>query len=179
MANQSTQATIFTAIHPDIVKRTNVGSMSISVVMLVIGFASFFSAFQLDDKSSSISMLLMVLGTALLLMGVFRIFWKSKEMVYMPTGSAAKEQSLFFDTRYAGTISELLKAGSFQTDDVIKSAHSGNIRLDVILSQDSKFAAVQLFQFVPYTYDPVTPVYYFVGEQASAFAAYLQKSKMK
>lgn len=179
MANQTVQATIFTAMHPDIAKRTNVGSMFISLAMLVVGFAAFFSAFQLDDQSSSLSMLLMVLGTALLLMGIFRVFWKSKEMVYLPTGSATKEHSLYFDTRHAGDISELLKAGKFPVDNVIKSAHSGNVRLDVLLSQDSRFAAVQLFQFVPYTYDPVTPVYYFIGEQASALSAYLQKSRMK
>lgn len=171
--------TIFTAVHPDIAKRTNVGSMFISLAMLAIGFIAFFSAFQMDDSSSSISMFLMVLGTALLLMGVFRIFWKSKEMVYVPTGSATKELSCFYDSKYAGELSELLKSGKFVNDNVIKSVHSGNVRLDILLSQDSKFAAVQLFQFVPYTYDPVTPVYYFVGEQASSLAAYLQKSKQK
>lgn len=179
MTNQSAQATIFTAIHPDIAKRTNIGSMFISLAMLIVGFTAFFTAFQLDDKSSSLSMLLMVSGTALLLMGIFKVFWKSKEMVYLPTGSSTKELSFYFDTRHAGDVSELLKAGLFPVDSVIKSTHSGNVRLDVLMSQDSKFAAVQLFQFVPYTYDPVTPVYYFIGEQASALSGYLQKSKMK
>lgn len=49
----------------------------------------------MSDKSSTLSMGLMVLGTALILLGVFRLFWKSKEIVYLPTGSVAKERSLF------------------------------------------------------------------------------------
>ena len=51
--------------------------------------------------------------------------------------------------------------------------------MDVILSADKKFAAVQLFQFVPYTYQPITSVQYFTNEQASAVIAFLSKSKMQ
>jgi len=50
--------------------------------------------------------------------------------------------------------------------------------MDVMLSADKKFAAVQLFQFVPYTYQPITPVQYFTNEEASAVVVFLSKSKM-
>ena len=43
----------------------------------------------------------------------------------------------------------------------IKSSGSGNVRMDVMISQDNKCAAVQLYQFVPYTYTPVTSVRYY------------------
>ena len=113
--------------------------------MLLIGILAFASTFELDDKSSTTSMALMVLGTGLFLMGIFRLFWKSKEVVYLQ----------------------------------IKSEASGNIRMDVILSADKKFAAVQLFQFVPYTYQPITSVQYFTNEKASAIVAFLSKSKIQ
>ena len=64
-------------------------------------------------------------------------------------------------------------------DSKIKSEASGNIRMDVILSADKKFAAVQLFQFVPYTYQPITSVQYFTNEKASAIVAFLSKSKIQ
>ena len=54
---------------------------------------------------------------------------------------------------------------------------SGNLRLDVMLSEDRKFAAVQLFQFVPYTYNPVTSVRYFTNGEAASIAAFLTKTK--
>ena len=62
---------------------------------------------------------------------------------------------------------------------MLKSESSGNIRMDVILSEDKKFAAVQLFQFVPYTYNPITSVQYFTNGEASAVAAFLSKCKLR
>lgn len=175
---QTIDATIFASTHPDIAKRTSVSGVLISSVMLLIGILAFASIFELDDKSSTTSMALMVLGTGLFLMGIFRLFWKSKEVIYLPTKSVAKEHSVFFDLKHVDTLKNFVNSGSFSTDLKIKSEASGNIRMDVILSADKKFAAVQLFQFVPYTYQPITPVQYFTNEEASAVVAFLSKSKM-
>ncbi|WP_217931262.1 hypothetical protein [Bacteroides caecimuris] len=175
---QTIDATIFASTHPDIAKRTSVSGVLISSVMLLIGILAFASIFELDDKSSTASMALMVLGTGLFLMGIFRLFWKSKEVIYLPTKSVAKEHSVFFDLKHVDTLKNFVNSGSFSTDLKIKSEASGNIRMDVILSADKKFAAVQLFQFVPYTYQPITPVQYFTNEEASAVVAFLSKSKM-
>lgn len=178
MATQTIDATIFASAHPDIAKRTSVSGLVFSCIMLLAGVLAFISTFELEDRSSTISMGLMVLGTALFLVGVFRIFWKSKEVVYLPTGSVAKEQSVFFDLKNLDKLSGMVKSGSFATDSAIKGESSGNIRMDVILSEDTKFAAVQLFQFVPYTYNPVTSVCYFTNGEATALAAFLKKIKI-
>lgn len=179
MATQTIDATIFASSHPDIAKRTSVSGLIFSCVMLLVGVLAFISTFEMEDRSSTISMGLMVLGTALFLIGVFRLFWKSKEVVYLPTGSRAKEQSFFFDLRNLDKLSEMIKNGSFSADTPVKGEASGNIRMDVILSEDTKFAAVQLFQFVPYTYNPVTSVRYFTNGEATALAAFLKKCKMR
>ena len=179
MATQTIDATIFASSHPDIAKRTSISGIVFSCIMLLIGILSFASTFELEDKSSTISMALMVFGTGLFLVGIFRIFWKSKEVVYVPTGSVAKEQSVFFDLKHMDALKNLVNSGSFSADSKIKSEASGNIRMDVILSADKKFAAVQLFQFIPYTYQPITSVQYFTDEQASAVIAFLAKSKMQ
>lgn len=175
---QTIDATIFASTHLDIAKRTSVSGVLISSIMLLIGILAFASIFELDDKSSTASMALMVLGTGLFLMGIFRLFWKSKEVIYLPTKSVAKEHSVFFDLKHVDTLMNFVNSGSFSTDLKIKSEASGNIRMDVMLSADKKFAAVQLFQFVPYTYQPITPVQYFTNEEASAVVAFLSKSKM-
>ena len=176
---QTIDATIFASTHPDIAKRISVSGVLISSVMLLIGILAFASTFELDDKSSTTSMALMVLGTGLFLIGIFRLFWKSKEVVYLPTKSVAKEHSVFFDLKHMDALKNLVNSGSFSADSKIKSVASGNIRMDVILSADKKFAAVQLFQFVPYTYQPITSVQYFTNEKASAIVAFLSKSKIQ
>ena len=101
---------IFASSHPDIAKRTSVSGLIFSCIMLLAGVIAFVSTFEMEDRSSTISMGLMVLGTALFLIGVFRLFWKSKEIVYLPTGSVAKEQSIFFDLK------DSMKAGLSTSD---------------------------------------------------------------
>lgn len=174
---QTIDTTLFTSSHPDIAKRTSLSGVLISSVMLLVGILAFGSTFELEEKSSTISMALMVFGTVLFLLGIFRLFWKSKEVVYLPTKSVTKEHSIFFDLKYVDSLMKIVNSGSFSADSAIKSDSSGNIRMDVILSEDKKFAAVQLFQFVPYNYQPVTSVQYFTNDEASAVVAFLAQSK--
>ena len=148
MATQTIDATLFASSHPDIVKRTSVSGLIFSVAMLLVGVFIFASIFEMSDKSSTLSMALMVLGTAFVLLGVFRLFWKSKEVVYLPTGSVTKERSVFFDLKYLGKLTDMIENEQLNGETEIKSSGSGNVRMDVMISQDNKFAAVQLYQFV-------------------------------
>lgn len=173
---QTIDAAIFASSNPNIAKRTSISGVILSSIMLLVGVLAFGSTFELEDKSSAISMALMVFGTGLFLTGIFRLFWKSKEVVYLPTGSITKERSIFFDLKHMDTLIHIVNSGSFPVDSNLKSEASGNIRMDVILSEDKKFAAVQLFQFVPYTYQPITSVQYFTNESASSVAAFLAKT---
>lgn len=178
MATQNFDATIFASSHPDIAKRTSLSGLICSSIILLVGVLAFVSTFEMEDRSSTLSMGLMVLGTGMFLIGIFRLFWKSKEVVYLPTKSVAKEQSVFFDLKYMDQLKEMVQKGEFPADTKLKGENSGNIRMDVILSEDKKFAAVQLFQFVPYTYNPITSVLYFTNGEASALAAFLSKCRV-
>ena len=129
---QTIDATIFASSHPDIAKRTSISGVLFSSFMLLVGILAFASTFELEDRSSTVSMALV----------------------------------------------DIVNSGSFSANSDIKSETSGNIRMDVILSEDKKFAAVQLFQFVPYTYQPITSVHYFTNEDASAVVAFLSKSNL-
>lgn len=178
MATQTFDTTIFASSHPDIAKRTSLSGLIFSGLILLVGVLAFVSTFEMEDRSSTLSMGLMVLGTGMFLIGIFRLFWKSKEVVYLPTKSVAKEHSVFFDLKYMDHLKEMVQTGEFPADTNLKGDTSGNIRMDVILSEDKKFAAVQLFQFVPYTYNPITSVQYFTNGEASALAAFLSKSRL-
>lgn len=178
MSTQTIDATIFASSHPDIAKRTSVSGLLFSGLMLVAGVLAFVSTFEMEDRSSTLSMGMMVIGSGLFLIGIFRLFWKSKQVVYVPTGSIAREQSIFFDLKHMDELKSMVKAGTFPADTKMKGEASGNIRMDVILSEDKKFAAVQLFQFVPYTYNPITSVQYFTNGEASAVAVFLSKCKL-
>ena len=176
MISQTVDVNLLTSTHPDIAKRISLVGLMYSIVMLLAGIFFFVLDFELITKSTSVSMLLMLFGTVLVLYGVYRIFWRSRELVYLPTGSIVREYNLFFDLQYLNTITDMLNNGQL-SNVALKNQSSGNIRLDIMLARDHKFAAVQLFQFVPYCYTPVTQVYYFRGTEASAVATFLLKSR--
>lgn len=179
MSTQTIQSSIFASLHADVAKRINLSSVILSVLFCLAGVTLFVLTLSLEDRSSATGLGLMVLGTGLILLAVFRFSWLSTKKVYLPTGSLVKEQVLFFDLKYLDDLKQLIDSGNFTLDLHFKSEVSGNIRLDVMLSEDHEFAAVQLFQFVPYHYQSVTPVRYYVGAEASQLASFLAASRVR
>lgn len=177
MLNQLNHATIFACSHPNTVKRTSSVSLLFSGATVLAGISAFILTFQLSDKSSATCMGLMVLGTALFLLGTFGLVWKSKELVYVPTNSVTKEHTLLFNIKYQDQLTNLLNSGSFPHDLSIRSEAGGTVRMDLIVSKDQKFAAVQLFQFTDYTYHPLTGICYFADCEAESVASFWSKSK--
>lgn len=170
---QTLDSSIFASSHSDIVKRNSISNILFSIVLLLAGVFAFVATLELHDRSSAFGMALLVLGTGFVLLGIYRLVWKSKELVYVPTGSLARERSLFFDLKDMNVLADCIESGTFYKAFDMKKHSSGNVRMDVILSDDGRYAAVQLFQFVPYMYQPVTSVHYFTGEKAIAVAGFL------
>lgn len=168
---------MFSTVHPDIEKRTSVSSVLISAIFCVIGAGAFIASLRIGDSSSTMSMALMTGGTILFLLAVFRLFWKSKEWVYVPTSSIAKEHSCFFDECDLQALTAALESKNFAGQKDVKAKACGNVRMDYMLSQDKRFVAVQLFRFVPYTYEPASSVFYYTDAEANAFARCLEESK--
>lgn len=172
----SADETLFSVAYPDIEKRTSISSMFVSAIFCLVGAGAFIASLRVVDTSSTLSMAFMTGGTILLLLAVFRFFWKSKEWVYVPTGSVAKERTCFFQENDLQALNAMLEKKDFESAHRLNPTPCGNVRMDYMLSQDKKFVAVQLFRFIPYTYEPASSVYYYTGNDAIAFARYLQKS---
>lgn len=177
MNTQTIETPVLPASRPDVAKCVNTNNLFLSLGLFLLGILILYFALQFEDNTSALSMLLMVTGTALLFFSVFRFFMKSKKTVYLPTKSEIKKSSLFFDPVYLDTLSEMLKSGNFIQDKTVPGLHSGNIRMDMRVSRDKKFARVQLFRYIPYTYSAVSPVFYFTGESAESFCAFLKAAK--
>lgn len=171
-----TEATLFSTTHPDVVKRTSVSSVILSAVLCVTGVCAFAASLKTGDSSSTLSMAFMTGGTILLLWAVFRFFWRSKEWVYAPTGSVAEEGGCFFDVCDLQALTETLEKKDFETKNGVNVKKNGNVRMDYMISRDKRFVAVQLFRFIPYTYEPASSVFYFTGDDARAFVHCLETS---
>lgn len=169
--------TLFSTAHPDIVKRTSVSSVVTSVIICLVGVGAFVASLEMGDSSSTLSMLFMTGGTLLFLLVIFRLFWKSKEWIYLPTGSVAKESACFFDVCDLQALKEALETGNFSNKSDVKVKPNGNVRMDYVMTKDKKFIAAQLFRFVPYTYEPASSVFYYTGSDANAFINCLNTSE--
>ena len=60
-------------------------------------------------------------------------------------GQCDQERSVFFDLKYLGKLTDMIENEQLNGETEIKSSGSGNVRMDVMISQDNKFAAVQLY----------------------------------
>lgn len=78
---QTIDATIFASSHPDIAKRTSISGVLFSSFMLLVGILAFASTFELEDRSSTVSMALMVFGTGLFLVGIDEAMSSFREVV--------------------------------------------------------------------------------------------------
>lgn len=160
---------LLSASHPHISKHISIFSIVVSSFIALIGVGAILIALQLNDSDSTICMSLLTVGTILLLIAVYRFFWKSKEMVYLPTSSVIKNGVCYLDIANLQIMKDLLEEGGFESLKNVPVKMSGNARLDYMVSKDGKFAAAQLYRFIPYTYEPFSRVFYYTGADAATF----------
>ena len=110
---------------------------------------------------------------------MYRLYVKSKQMIYAPADRVVNEAVAYFDLRDFERLHEHLKTMDFSTLQDVKVEQSGNIRLDIFVSIDKRFVAAQLFQFIPYRYKAVTPIYHYHGEVAAQFLKYINTNQCK
>ena len=153
----SADVTLFSRVHPDIVKRISVSSVIVSALLAIGGIGAFVTSLRMG--------------------ALFRLFWRSKEWVYTPTGSVTKEGSCFFDVCDLHVLTARLDKKTFGKDSDVQVKSNGNVRMDYLISHDKRFAAVQLFRFIPYTYEAASSVYYLTGQDALDFTRCLETNK--
>lgn len=165
----SNSVSLFTNSHENVSKLLDKRSIAVSILFILLGAAAFYFSIIEESESSSISMLVMTLGAAFLLVGVFRLFWKSYSWFYLPTNSRIVVKSEFYETSDFRNLKLKLDNGDFSGEKNVKSGNTGGIRMDFMYSNDRKYAAVQLYQFSSYIYQPVTKIYYYKDNVAGSF----------
>lgn len=164
------EATLLSAAHPQVSKRTCISSILLSSLLALGGGIAISVSLGMNRTSSTLNMIVLTSGAILLLVAMYRLFWRSREMVYAPTGSVISDGTCFLDICDLKRMEDMLEQGNFETTGKLPFKHSGTVRMDYMLSKDHRFAAVQLFKFIPYTYEPVSQVYYYTDVAASQFA---------
>lgn len=165
---------LFESTHQDVIKRINTSGMFLSILLILTGIVILVSSSQIGRVSAAITLTLMILGCGLLLLGIYWIVFKSKTLVFGPTGSKILKNSASFDIHELIKLERIIKSGSFSAE-LIPTSEKGSVRLDYMMSEDGQFVAVQLFQFSTYKYTADIPITYFRGDKAEEAFAFLKQ----
>lgn len=169
---QTTQVaeTLFSAVHPQLEKQISVKQILVSSSLALFGVIGIVFSLVVDKSESTLCMAFLTIGILLMLFALYRFFTKSKEMIYKPTGSEVRSDSLYMDSVELQSLKQMMAKNEFSTSSRLVFKEGGNGRLDYMVSKDGRFMAIQLLQFVPYTYEAVTGVYYYTDNDAVVVA---------
>ena len=95
------------------------------------------------------------------------------KVVYLPTGSPVKAETLEFPSEVGQRLQRVLltdpdRLASAEGSYRAEATENGNYLLELCRSRDGAFAALQLFHYETLCYQPVTRVLFFEGQQAQA-----------
>ena len=166
--NQTIQAeeTLFSAAHPQLYKKISVNQILVSSLIALGGIVAIVIMVLMKESDSTLSMALLTVGILLLLLSIYRFFKKSHDTVYKPTGSTIRTNTLYMDTAELQELLRRLKKNDFSSSSRFAFKEGGNGRMDYMISNDGRFVGVQLYQFVPYTYEPISDKLYYIDDDA-------------
>ena len=157
----------------EIKKTTNTQSILVSGVLLLASVLLLFFSSRFQDHSSSLYMGILTVSIVLLVLSVYRFVTKRSQVIYIPTQSAVVKESVYIDSLELNILKSILLNHKLEELKKITLKQSGNARIDFLVSKDKEFLAMQLFQYIPYKFEPTSEVLYFDEKEAKEIADFL------
>ena len=170
---QTTQVeeTLLSSVHAQLHKQISMKQIGLSSCIALAGIVAIVLMSVMDDTTdSTLNMVLLTIGIILLLYSLYRFLTRSQELIYKPTGSEVRSGSLYMDSTELQHLQQMVKKNDFASSSRLVFKEGGNGRIDYLASKDNRFVGIQLFQFVPYTYESVSDKLYYTDDDAAAVA---------
>lgn len=155
-------------------KKVSVLHFLTALFFMVSGIIISISSFALTDYRVSFRLFMMVIGVMTAVYGLVLCFKDSTEDVAYPVEESVEEHHLYFDKRQKKTLISIINVDG--VPDCIKpvSSYNGIVRLDIFLSENCKFATLQLSQYRAGFFQPLTDVHYYSGNEAKRISELLE-----
>jgi len=158
----------------DVRYTTNTSSIVKGTLLIFAGVITFILPQFLDVSMERLNMTLIVAGGTMFFIGLFIALSRGKKLVYKPTGSNIRQHFLFFDGKDKKRLIEIINDECFFTEAKdLRMFEDGKIRLDILLSDDHKFASAQIYEYAGFNYEPISETAFFCDESAQAVADFL------
>ena len=156
----------------EVVKKNQISTAAVG--MIIVAAASTLWGMSIEDPNSMLSTFLLTMAVILLIAGIIKLLMGRNSYLFRPTGSRVKKLTLYFDVKECGALQNCMEMKKF--DDLTKMKRQVNtgVKVDAMIAGDKRFAAVQISEFVPYTYEPISPVMCFYGDDADHFAGHFK-----
>ncbi len=156
----------------EVVKQTRLSGIAVITLLIAIGCALGGMAFE--DPNSSMPTFLYTMAVFLFLGGVVKLFVDRSYYLFRPTKSKLKAVTLYFDVHESDAILNCMEMKRFEDLKNLKREKDTGIKVAAMLANDQKFAAIQVSEYIPYTYEAVTPVMCYYGDDAQRFATHFK-----
>ncbi|MDR3266591.1 MAG: hypothetical protein LBT24_03370, partial [Tannerella sp.] len=105
-------------------------------------------------------------------------FWKTKCYILKETGKTVKKETIYFNKdQLQGFIKQFSEQVFSEAKPIEIVASRGNCYMDIVFTEDNLFVAVQLFEYVPFVFQPVNGLYLIKEQSASDFLSYIKVCK--
>ena len=160
---------ILAASAGSIVKKQSPQAAIIGLLLAIVGLALIIVAPEVSKPGSSMAALFYTVGALAIIAGGVVLLCFGKSLKLASTGSRVKQDCIYFDTSDLQTLVYLIETTDFAKLNKIKRGENKGVRMDINVSQDGKFASMQLFHYIPHNYEAASPIYCFYEGNAENF----------
>ena len=151
----------------------------IGIVFILFGVGCMVGAKGFEDPNSSLPAFLYTAAAILLLVGIVKVCLDRTCYVFKPTQSKLYSKTVYFDAKDETELKNSLEMNRFEVLKNLTPKKDGVIKLELMMSRDGQFAALQLFEYIPYNYITYTPVCCYYEEAAKELASYMKCQEAK
>jgi hypothetical protein len=160
------------ASNHEVIKKSCVSSKGLLMILIAIGCIVGAKAFE--DPNSSMPTCLYTVAAILLLSGIIKICVSRTCYIFNPTKSKLYSKTLYFDAKDEIELRNSLEMKKIEGLKALTKKKDGVIKLELMLTNDGQYVALQLFEYIPYAYEAVSPVWCYYEGDAQQLAAFVK-----
>lgn len=157
----------------EVIKKGTISMIAITL-LVVAGLAAVIGG-RSSDPNASWPSFLFTISAFLFLGGIVKLFVSRTCWLFKPTNSKLQETTLYFDVHECDALQACIEMKRFEDLKQMKRKKDSGVKVEAMISSDQKFAAVQVYEYIPYTYEAVTPVVCYYGEDAKSFVSFFKQ----
>ena len=132
---------------------TNRRMMAVGLALIVVGILIYVALFSATFTGRWLQMLSIVVCVSAVFVGISILINYRKKLIYTPTGSIVRRYQFYYDRCELDRLAVLLTSPEELSDSFcLNPRREGDVRLDVLLSDDGQFAVAQAYLMSDYVY---------------------------